>query len=1191
MAVCAACGQENKEGRKFCASCGSPLARPCPTCGAANDADDRFCGECGAPLGVNTGAAATDTAPTPLPSAPTAPRPAPVAERRLVSVLFADLVGFTTLSERRDAEEVRELLSRYFESARQVIGRYGGTVEKFIGDAVMAVWGTPVSREDDAERAVRAALELVQAVAALGGEIGARDLRLRAGVVTGEAAVTLGAEGQGMVAGDLVNTASRVQSVAAPGTVLVGERTRRASEAAVAYEEAGEHELKGKAERVPLWRALRVLAARRGEGRSQGLEAPFVGRDGELRLLKELFHATAEERRARLVSVVGIAGIGKSRLGWEFEKYLDGLLEDIWWHRGRCLAYGEGVAYWALAEMIRMRAGIAENEEAASALAKLRAVTAEIVPDPEERAWVEPRLAHLLALEERTAPDREDLFSAWRHFFERMAEQGPLILLFEDLQWGDTSLLDFVEYLLEWARGFPIYVVTLARPELLERRPDWGAGTRNSASLYLEPLAADAMEKLVRGLVPGLPDELRTRIRERSEGIPLYAVETVRMLLDRGLLAREGNEYRPTGMVEALEVPETLHALIAARLDGLPAEERRLLEDASVLGKTFRKDALAALSGIDERELDDVLSSLVRKEILSLQRDPRSPERGQYGFLQALVQKVAHDTLSRRERKARHLAAARYFHESWADEEEIVEVIAAHYLAAYEAAPEADDAPEIRGRAAVLLARAGERAASLAAVDEAQRYFEQALELAEGPLERARLHERAGEMARAAGRSDEAERHLTRAIDLFEDEGELRGAARSSALLGVVLGATEAAFERLEKSFAVLSEEEPSPELALLAARLATSEVLAGKLESARGRIELALAVAESLALPEVLSEALNTKSIVLSMSGRWVEASGVMRLALEVALENDLGGASLRAYFNLAHILTERERHEEAARLLREALALARRRGDRFWERPLVAQLAHPLYAQGDWDEVVAHLADLRTADGPVYDLLGFTVPVARIQTNRARLDELRVFLELLSDFEESTEVQARLAYALGRAILARAEGRPDEALAAAEQVFRERGGIYLRDGDEAFLEAAESAFVLGDLSTVRRLLSELQAIAPGALTQFLQAHGGRFAARLAAREGNTAEGERRARQAVALFRELAMPFWLAVSLVEHSERLGEEGRADEAIPLLLEAREIFGRLGALPWLDGVDRAEAAAGGREAEPGATVIS
>jgi class 3 adenylate cyclase len=392
--ICGACGEANEAGRKFCGECGSPLSVACASCGSPSAPGVKFCGECGTAL-------AAQAPPR------TAADPPPAAERRLVSVLFADLVGFTSASEGRDAEDTRELLTRYFDEARTTIERYGGTVEKFIGDAVMALWGAPVAHEDDAERAVRAALDLVGAIPTLDPS-----LRVRAGVLSGEAAVTIGAEGQGMVAGDLVNTASRIQAAAEPGTVLVGEATKRASEAAVAYDDAGEHELKGKAEPVHLWQALRVVAGTRGSLRSSQLEAPFVGRDRELRLVKELFHASADEGRSQLVLVNGIAGIGKSRLAWEFEKYVDGLARDTFWHRGRCLSYGDGVAYWALAEMVRMRCGILEEEDPGSAREKLSLALSEYILDADERAWVEPRLAHLLGLEDGGAGDQENLFSA-----------------------------------------------------------------------------------------------------------------------------------------------------------------------------------------------------------------------------------------------------------------------------------------------------------------------------------------------------------------------------------------------------------------------------------------------------------------------------------------------------------------------------------------------------------------------------------------------------------------------------------------------------------------------------------------------------------------------------------------------------------------------------------------------------------
>ena len=359
------------------------------------------------------------------PEPPPPPAPEPATERRLVSVLFADLVGFTSVSEARDSEQVRALLSRYFDTCRRLIELYGGTVEKFIGDAVMAVWGAQTATENDAERAVRAALDLVAAVTALGDEVGIDGLQARAGVATGEATVTVGAEGEGMVAGDLVNTASRIQSLADPARVLVADSTRRATEPTIVFEDTGEHELKGKIGLYHLYRAVRVVSGARGSLRSEGLEAPFVGRDRELRQIKDMFHACAEEKRPHLVSVTGIAGIGKSRLVWEFYKYFDGLAQVIYWHRGRCPSYGEGVTYWALADMVRMRCRIAEDEPAASAAEKLQAVLDEHIPDAGEREFVGPRVAQLLGMEGGGRFEREDLFSAWRRLLRAAGRRLP----------------------------------------------------------------------------------------------------------------------------------------------------------------------------------------------------------------------------------------------------------------------------------------------------------------------------------------------------------------------------------------------------------------------------------------------------------------------------------------------------------------------------------------------------------------------------------------------------------------------------------------------------------------------------------------------------------------------------------------------------------------------------------------------
>jgi class 3 adenylate cyclase len=1088
-----------------------------------------------------------------------------VAERRLVTILFADLVGFTTLSESRDAEDVRELLSRYFDTCSRLIALYGGTVEKFIGDAVMAVWGTPTATEDDAERAVRAALDLVTAVSALGDELGAPELRARAGVLTGEAAVTLGAEGQGMVAGDLVNTASRVQSVADPGTVLVGESTRRTTEQTVVYEEAGAFELKGKDGLVPLWKALRVVSGARGSLKSTGLEAPFVGRDRELRQIKDLFHASADERKAHLVSVTGIAGIGKSRLAWEFYKYFDGLPQLTYWHRGRCLAYGEGVTYWALADMVRMRCRIVEDEEPASALQKLRSTLEEHIADPDERRFVEPRVAQLLGLAEQEARDRQDLFAAWRLFFERLADVYPTVLAFEDMQWADASLLDFVEYLLEWSRNSPLYVITLARPELAERRPTWGAGHRNFSSLYLEPLSPSATEELLTGLVPGLPEAVREQILARAEGVPLYAVETVRMLLDRGLLVREGPVYRPVGEIGSLEVPETLHALIAARLDGLSHEERRLLQDGAVLGKTFTRAGLAALSGLPEAELEPLLSSLVRKEVLGVQADPRSPEHGQYGFLQDLVRHVAYETISKRERRSRHLAAAEHLTTAFAGEEdEVVEVVASHYVAAYETAPEGDDAAEIKQKAQAMLARAGERAASLGAAAEAQRYFEQAGRLSDGPLARAELLDRAGSLARYAARPEDALRLLGESIALYESEGDTHAAARVSCRLAEVesnSGRLDQALERMERAFAVISTDEPDADLALLAARLAHGSAFAGDLERASERAELALDVAESLGLPEPLTRAFTTKAFIAEARGHPQEANAFLAQALALALEHDLPEQTATMYLNLSDSSFRRDRYTDALGYLQPALELARRLGNRPAEWSLLAELTYPLYMTGRWEEALAALEDLteeQIRSGAMF--LSVLTSVLEIHVHRGQLEEAQRLFSLFSRLEISADLQERGIYRGATAVLRRAEGRFGDALEAGAatvelaQTFGP-GHQFVKQG---LVEAIEAALALGEREKAGELLATIEKLAPGLRPPYLEAQAHRFRARL---DGNEAGY----RAAATRFRELEIPFWLGVTLLAHGDEAG-----------LAEAREIFGRLEATPWLEQVTAAAA---------------
>ena len=810
-----------------------------------------------------------------------------------------------------------------------------------------------------------------------------------------------------------------------------------------------------------------------------------------------------------------------------------------------------------------MRARITEEDEPEVARAKLRETLAAIVLAPDERSLLEPRLAHLLGLAERSAPDKEDLFSAWRLFFERMADRNPVVLVFEDLQWADEGLLDFIEYLLDWSRAYPIYVVTLARPELAERRSAWGAGRRDFTSLFLDPLEPRYVEEFLHGLAPGLPDELRARIVERAEGVPLYAVETVRMLLGRGLLKRSADGYRPTGPIETLAIPETLQSLAAARLDSLESDERRLLSDAAVLGRTFSRAGLAALSGLTEEELEPHLQSLLRKEILTVQLDPLSPERNQLSFVQDLLRRVAYETLSVRERKARHLAVAAHL----GDDEDVAAVVAAHYLDAYRAGPSDPDAPELRTKARVALTRAAERAASLASAAEAASYFGQAAELAEEPLERAELLERSGRAAMQGGNIDQADEVLKQAIELLEERGEQHAAARVSARRADVLrmdDRIDEAFELMLSAYDALGGSEPDTDLALVAAQLARLAYFAGDRERAIEAVEVALDMAEALRAPEVLAEALTTKATVGWQHPH--EAEALLREALRLAIANDLPAAALRAQFNLSGLAIEHSRFGEARSILEEALTLARVRGDRSWEAMLVSQLADALVNLGEWDEAEALCRGISVEGRQRQFARGLLVhTLARILIGRGEVDELPPFLAN-AGLVTSSDRQTRAASLMAEAALRNAEGQPREALAAAVEALEQWRALnqfhYLT---EALVEAADAAFELDDLERVESLLAMAEELTPVQRRPLLDAQTARIVAKLAARRGEPADDG--FEFATRKFHDLEMPFWVAVTLLEHAEHRFRTGRAEEGEPLLAEADGIFERLRAEPW------------------------
>jgi class 3 adenylate cyclase/tetratricopeptide (TPR) repeat protein len=1019
--TCANCGTQNDPGRKFCAECGQRLATPCPVCGTPNPAAAKFCGECGNALGETLELSA---AATPLRSEIAAPSATggPVAERRLVSVLFVDLVGFTTASEQRDAEDTRDLLSRYFETAREIVDRHGGVIEKFIGDAVMAVWGAPTAHEDDAERAVRTALQMVEAVGGL--DAGEQSLQARAGVLTGEAAVTIGASGQGMVAGDLVNTASRLQSAAAPGTVLVGEATYRAASGAIAFEEADEQHLKGKEAPVRAWRAVAVVARRRGEGKVATLEPPFVGRDEELRTLKEQFHATEREGKPRLVTLVGQAGIGKSRLGWELEKYLDGVVETVFWHEGRSPSYGEGISYWALAEMVRGRAGIAESDDPETARNRLAETVAQFVPDSNERRWIEPRLTGLLGLAELPSESREALFAAWRTFFERMADQQTVLLVFWDLQWADQGLLDFIEHLLSWSKSSPIFVLAEARPELFGRRPGWGVTVRASTSVHLEPLDDKHMRMLLAGILPTLPETAARAIVQRAEGVPLYAVETLRMLIDRGVMQQQadGAHYELVGALPDLAVPETLHALIAARLDALDPEDRALLTDAAVLGLSFTAPALQALSGLEANTLAARMDALVRHELVVLDVDPRSPERGQYRFVQGVVREIAHQSLAKRERRAKHLAAARYFEAL--GEDELSGVLASHYLAAYRATPAGPEADALAAQARVALRAAADRASALHSQVGALRYLEQALDVTTDPTERASIHERAATAATFAANTPAAIDHARQAEEIYTRAGDRLGVLRMRTLQGWVKLSEHGdrdAVAILERALADVADLPPSREIAWAQSELGRALMVAGSPE-ALVWVDRAIEN-QSLLTPIQVVEALITKGTMLIQVDRFAEAEVLLRGAIVVADRFGDPQASLRARNNLLGIVHRRS-IEEGLALAMEVVEVGRRYGSNTWILQGSGEALSAAFTLGRWDDLIEEVrSDIPDSEGNFYRIW-FEVEIANRLAYRGHADEaLRTVQRSMEApvVRSSGQAQAALSVEIGDILMAK--------------------------------------------------------------------------------------------------------------------------------------------------------------------------
>ena len=1164
--VCRACGAVNVDAAKFCVECGTPLGFACPSCGAAHAPGQRFCANCGTALAAAAQATAPPQAGQLLSAA---------GELRVVSVLFVDLVGFTSLSETRDAEDVRKVLSEYFDTARTIIARHGGSIEKFIGDAVMAVWGVPVAQEDDAERAVRAGLELVDAVSAFGEQVGAPLLRARAGIVTGRAAATEGAE-EGWVVGDRVNTAARVQSAAEPGSVYVDDVTRSVTSSAISYRDAGRHTVKGKTEPLPLWRAERVVAGVGGTHRQDGFEGALVGRDSELRLIKELFHAGVDRRVARLVAVTGPAGVGKTRLRWEFDKYVDGLASDHLWHYGRCLSYGDGVAYWALAEMVRQRFGIPQDATVSDATTKLVAGLDRWIPDAGDREFLHQRLGALIGVAE-PGLSRDELFAGWRLFIERLAAQAPVILIFEDLQWADEGLLAFIEHLLDWSAQHPIFMLTLSRPELAARAHGWPATRHGATLLQLDPLADAAMAQLLDGLVKGLPAAARSRIVSRAEGIPLYAIETLRALADRGVLGRDADGgWVVTGEVDSLDVPASLSSLLAARLDALAPPERELVKAMAVFGGNFPRDTAAALSDVPAEEIDAVLAGLVRKQVLTIRTDPLSPDRGQYAFAQQMLRTVAYDMLSRAERKPRHRAAAAHLRESFPDDgEDVAEVIAAHYLDAYRAGLDDADADELRLEALNASRRAARRAETVGALALAEKAYRTALELIEGDeTERAALLEAAGAMAIDAGRYEPAIELLQSAADAHASAGRDRDAARIKGRIARALrslGRGDEAVEGLRAALATLGPDDLDPEVASLNYELGAALMFIGRAQEADAPLERALTAAEALELWDVVYDALNSTAIRCGFASRFEQERGLYRTAIALADRHNLR-TSGNAGANLAESLVFSD-DPGAIEACETFLATARRTGVRRGEAMDAGNLLYAWLLSGRWERVDELGREVLTQfgeSGP--DVCFVAVRLATLATYRGELSGARAMLALAAPhWEHSEDVDDRGLYSAAAATLELAEGRLQPGLDRALETIEigiDLLGAHHGSVRQAWPDAVEAALALGETDLVADLVERLASSPVGRVPRLLRAELRRARGLLAAARGDHQLVETELAAAIDALTALDYPFWTARAQTDLASWLIDRGRSDDAAELLDHAILSLAALGAAPAL-----------------------
>ena len=723
----------------------------CPNCGKQSPEGFRFCGFCSTPLTLGEGHEV----------------------RKVVTVVFSDVIGSTSLGEHLDPESLRSVMSRYFEVARAAFERHGGTVEKFIGDAVVAVFGVPVAHEDDALRATRAAFELRESIVDLNEELertwGAH-LRVRIGINTGDVVAGDPASGQSFVSGDVVNVAARLEQGAQADEILIGAVTLSLLRDAVQVEPVEPLSLRGKAEAVPAFRLLEVAA---GAARiTRRLDSPMVGRDGELQQLLDAFERAHHGSTCQLVTVLGLAGVGKSRLTRELLSRLgDGprVLE------GNCLPYGEGITFWPIAEMVKHAAGIEDSDESSTALKKIGDL---LQSDGDENHLIRDRVAAAIGLAEAHG-DIQETFWAVRRFFESLARDRPVVALFEDVHWAEGTLLDLIGYVAGFSQAHPILLLCTARPELVEERPDWG---RAGNVISLSPLKVDDSALLVQNLIgqTTLPAQIRGRILDAAEGNPLFVEEMLKMLIDDGFLERNNGEWVAVADLSHMSTPKTILALITARLDRLQQQERGVLQRASVIGNVFYWGAVTDLSSqLARGTVGARLQALLRKQLIQPEPSPFAGDDA-FRFSHILIRDAAYESMPKRTRAELHDRFASWLEHVVGDRlPEYEEIVGYHLEQSFrylsELGPIGDRGLTVAQRASTRLNFAGRRAFARGDVQGAAGLLSRAADLLpKGDPTRVQLLPEIAAVLTQTGAWREAESVLEEAIDTARAVGDTR---------------------------------------------------------------------------------------------------------------------------------------------------------------------------------------------------------------------------------------------------------------------------------------------------------------------------------------------------------------------------------------------------------------------------------